>query len=141
MIVYFDTSALAKRYIAETDSDAVIELWNKASLIVSSQLLYAEMIAMFARKRREQPRTADTIDLMQQAFRADFATLVRIAVDDDVHRRVDTLLGRHPLRGADAVHLASGVLVLDVLQEKVTFACADAKLVDAARAEGLLIAP
>ena len=81
------------------------------------------------------------IDERQQSFRTDFQTLTRIALDDDVHRRVEDLLVRHPLRGADAVHLASAVLVRDVLQEQVTFACADQRLVDAARAEGLLIAP
>ena len=141
MIVFFDTSAMVKRYIAEPDSGAVIELWNNASLIAASQLLYAEMIATFARKLREEPKNADKITHLQQAFRGDFQTLTRIAVDDDVHRRVDDILGRHPLRGADAVHLASATLVNDVLQEQVTFACADAKLVAAARAEGLSVEP
>lgn len=141
MIVFFDTSAMMKRYLAETGSDAVAELWSDASLIVASHLLYAEMLATFARKRREEPKNATTIAQMQDAFHADFQTMTRIAIDDDVHRRVDDLLGRHPLRGADAVHLASAVLVRDVLQEQVTFACADARLVEAARAEGLLIAP
>jgi predicted nucleic acid-binding protein len=141
VIVFFDTSAMVKRYFAEADSDAVGELWSNASLIVASQLLYAEMIATFARKLREEPRNADTIAQMQQAFRGDFLSLTRIAIDDDVHRRVDDLLARHPLRGADAVHLASAVLTHNVLQEGVTFACADNRLVDAARAEGLRIAP
>ena len=49
MIVAFDTSAMIKRYLAETGSDAVTELWSNASLIVASQLLYSEMIATFAR--------------------------------------------------------------------------------------------
>ncbi len=141
MIVFFDTSAMIKRYLAETSSDAVIELWGHASLIAASQLLYAEMNATFARKRREEPKNADTIAKMQEAFRGDFKTMTRIAIDDDVHRRVDEILARHPLRGADAVHLASAMLVHHVLQEQVTFACADIALVNAARAEGLTIAP
>lgn len=45
MIVFFDTSAMIKRYIAEADSGAIIELWNKASIVTASQLLYAESIA------------------------------------------------------------------------------------------------
>jgi uncharacterized protein len=111
VIVFFDTSALIKRYLAETDSDAVAELWSNATLAAASQLLYAEMIATFARKRREEPSNAAVIDQRQQAFRTDFQTLIRIALDDDVHRRVDDLLARHPLRGADSVHLASATLV------------------------------
>jgi len=141
MIVFLDTSAMIKRYIAETSSDAVSTLWGQASLIAASQLLYAEMNATFARKRREEPKNADAIAKMQEAFRSDFKTMTRIAIDDDVHQRVDDILARHPLRGADAVHLASAMLVHQVLQEQVTFACADIALLNAARAEGLTIAP
>jgi uncharacterized protein len=141
VIVFFDTSTLIKRYLAEAGSDAVAELWSNASLASASQLLYAEMIATFARKRREEPGNTAVIDQRQQPFRTEFQTLTRIALDDDVHRIVDDLLARHPLRGADAVHLASARLVRGVLNEQVTFACADAKLVTAARAEGLAVAP
>jgi len=81
------------------------------------------------------------IDKLHAAFQSDFDTLTRIALDDDVHRRVDRLLARHALRGADAVHLASAVLVHELLQEPVTFACADARLVSAARVEGLRVVP
>lgn len=141
MIVFFDTSAMVKRYIAEPDSAAMGELWTTASLIAASQLLYAEMAATFARKLREEPRNAGMLGQLQQAFRSDFQTMTRIAIDDDLHRHVDDILERHPLRGADAVHLASALLVREVLKEQVTFACADLRLVEAARAEGLLIAP
>ena len=55
MIVYFDTSALMKRYLTEVDSPAVESLWNQATLIGASEILYPEMAATFARKRREVP--------------------------------------------------------------------------------------
>ena len=141
MIAFFDTSAMIKRYIVESDSDAIIELWNKASLATASPLLYAESIATFARKRREEPQNTDAIARLQAAFHSDFDSLTRVALDDDVHRRVVRLLERHALRGADAVHLASAALVHDLLQEPVTFACADARLVTAAKAEGLHVVP
>lgn len=53
MIVYFDTSALIKRYFTESGSPAVVELWARATLIAASQITYAEMNATFARKARE----------------------------------------------------------------------------------------
>lgn len=141
MIVYFDTSALLKRYIAETDSDAVLNLWKDAALAVSSQLLYAEMIATFARKLREQPASAALIDAARQTFCDDWNTLYRISINDDVNRRVEALLARHALRGADSVHLASALLMRDLTADEVTFACADVALLKAARAEGLALAP
>jgi predicted nucleic acid-binding protein len=141
LIVFFDTSALLKRYVAEADSEAVAALWKNAATIAASHILYAEAVAAFARRRRELPATADALDQAQQAFRQDWPTIHRVAVDDAIDRRVDDLLTRHTLRGADAIHLASALLVRDALQQPVTFACADTKLIAAARAEGLVVEP
>ena len=141
MIVYFDTSALVKRYFAEAGSAAVSELWTSAEHIASSQLLYAEMIATFARKRREQPASAGLIDTAQRLFRGDWDAFHRIPIDDDVNQRVEVLLASHSLRGADAVHLASALRLRDLFGGEITFACADVALAEAARAEGLLVTP
>lgn len=141
MIVYFDTSALLKRYVAEVDSAAIAELWSKALMIAASQIAYAEAAAAFARRKREQPQDAAALDQAQQLFRSDWTGLHRIAVDEETDRRVDDLLGRHALRSADAIHLASALLLRDLAQAEVTFACADAALRAAARAEGLAVAP
>jgi predicted nucleic acid-binding protein len=141
LIVYFDTSALLKRYVAEADSDAVAALWKKATKMAASQILYGELAAAFARRRRELPASAAALDQAQQTFRNDWTGILRIPVDDEINRRVDELLTRHPLRGADAIHLASALLVRDALKQPVTFACADLKLVAAARAEGLDVVP
>ncbi len=140
MIVYFDTSALIKRYLAEADSDVIAELWANADRMASSQLLYAEMSATFARKRREQPAHSRLIDEAHRTFVADWITLERIPIDDEVNGRVDGLM-THPLRGADAVHLASALRLRELAQDEVTFACADVALKAAAHAEGLIVSP
>lgn len=141
MIVYFDTSALLKRYVLEAGSEAIAALWKQATGSATSQILYAEVLASFARKRREQPGAADVLDEALRLFRDDWMGLHRIDVDAEVNRVVDELLGRHPLRGADAIHLASALRLRDLVQGDVTFACADVALVNAARAEGFAIAP
>jgi predicted nucleic acid-binding protein len=141
VIIYFDTSALVKRYVAEAGSEVALTLWESATVLAASQILYAEMTATFARKRREQPGSAVLLDQAQQAFRDDWEGMHRIPVDDAVNRRVDVLLSQHPLRGADSIHLASALLLRDLVQDQVTFACADSALVAAAKHEGLLTAP
>jgi uncharacterized protein len=141
LIVYFDTSALVKRYIAEAGSAVVCELWDSADSIASSQLLYAEMIATFARKRREQPAFATALNDVQRTFRDDWNTFYRIPIDDAVNERLVSLLATHALRGADAVHLASALVLRGQAGEEVTFACADDLLTAVARAEGLTVAP
>jgi predicted nucleic acid-binding protein len=141
VIVYFDTSALVKRYVAEADSEAVTMLWKQASMMATSQILYGEIAASFARKRREQPANAAVLDQAQQTFRKDWAGLYRIAVDDEINRRIDDILSLHALRGADAIHLVSALFLRDMVQAEVTFACADMALLSAARAQGLRTAP
>lgn len=78
MIVFLDTSDMMKRYVAEANSEAIVDLWDQASLTVASHLLYAESIATFAHKRREQPQNAEAIAQAQADFQNDFATLMRI---------------------------------------------------------------
>jgi len=141
VIVYFDTSALVKRYVVESDSEAIVVLWKQASMMASSQILYGEIAASFARKRREQPANAAALEQAQQVFRKDWAGMYRIAVDDEINQRIDELLGRHALRGADAIHLASAMLLRDLTQDNVTFACADNALRTAAQAEKLSLQP
>jgi predicted nucleic acid-binding protein len=133
VIIYFDTSALVKRYVAEAGSEVALTLWASATELAASQILYAEMTATFARKRREQPGSAVLLDQAQQAFRDDWEGIHRIPVDDAVNRRVDVLLSQHPLRGADSIHLASALLLRDLVQDQVTFACADIALVTTQR--------
>lgn len=141
MIVYFDTSALLKRYVVEAGSEAVTTLWKQATASAASQILYAEVIASFARKRREQPDAAPLLAEAMRLFREDWKGLHRMDVDNEVNRHVDELLARHALRGADAIHLASAIRLRDLVQAHVTFACADVALVNAARVEGFAIVP
>lgn len=98
MIVYFDTSALLKRYLVQTDSTAVEALWNATTSAIASEILYDEMAATFARKKREVPADADSIEKARATFRAEWLSMRRVAVGDDVHARVDDLPARHPLR-------------------------------------------
>jgi uncharacterized protein len=58
-----------------------------------------------------------------------------------VFERVHGLLGRHPLRASDALHLASALLLGRRSPREVQFVVYDEKLADAARAEGLDVLP
>jgi predicted nucleic acid-binding protein len=52
-----------------------------------------------------------------------------------------SLLVRHALRAADAIQLASALLLKRELREPVTFAAYDHRLKAAARAEALTVVP
>ena len=141
MIVYFDTSALIKRYITEDGTPAICAAWDTADAAVSCWLLYPEMIATFARKRREAVIATVQLELEEATFRRDWLALTRIACDDDLIRRIDALHARHSLRGADSTHLAAAIKYRDLSGDPLGFACADLQLRIAATAEGLIVIP
>src|SRR4051794_27930182 len=104
----------------------------------ASVLAFAEMHATFARRRREELLLPTELEQVRRSFGDDWEKLTQVPVGEAVLRLVPALCERHPLRGADAVHLASALL----LQEeglKVIFACSDRNLLGAADAEGLTI--
>lgn len=138
MIVYFDTSALIKLYAIEPGSEKVRELWDAAAPAAASVLLYAEVMATFARKRRELQDTTTTLALID-AFATDWPTLLQIPLDAEVLALTRPVLERHALRGADAVHLASAIQIRRIAEAEVHFAGADQALLAAAGAEGLLV--
>ena len=52
LIVYFDTSALVKLIFDEPGSELAVELWDRAYILVSSQLIYPEARAALAAAAR-----------------------------------------------------------------------------------------
>ncbi len=137
MILFLDTSALIKLYIAESGSDAMLrKIPDK--LVAVSQLTYAETYATFARRRREDLLTADEHQLVVEAFEGGWETAVQVPVSDDVLALVPELCRNHPLRGADALQLAAA-LMIHRQGVDVHFATSDHRLLDAAEAEGLTV--
>jgi predicted nucleic acid-binding protein len=58
-----------------------------------------------------------------------------------LNEAIDRIVQRHPLRGLDAIHLASALHVREESSEQVLFVCGDRRLLAAARAEGLTVVP
>ncbi len=141
MIIYLDTSALVKKYFQEEKSSDVLDLWQKASEIITSSVSYAESMATFYRKRREKELTDPDFEHLLDNFRKDFMSMIRVNVTEDLNRWIDSIMKRHPLRGFDAVHLASAVMIQERVADPILFACFDQRLVEAAKREGLSTFP
>lgn len=141
MILYLDTSALVKRYFREPFSDEVVLRWKTATEIVISSVAYAEALASFYRKKRETGLKEALTRKVIEAFLLDWKSFVRIEVNEELDTYLDRALERYPLRGFDAIHLASAVLVREGLQEDILFVCFDQVLARAARKEGFEIFP
>ena len=141
---YFDTSALIKRYVSEPGSGWVRQLLRPAydHLFVTCRLTMPEMYSAFARRLREGSVSQASYTTTIQAFESDsMAVYHLLELTPDGVQRSRRLLEHHPLRANDAVQLASALLANRSLVEAglspLLFLCADSRLLDAARAEGL----
>jgi uncharacterized protein len=137
LILYLDTSALVKRYFEEPHSIEVAEQWQKADEIATSSVVYAEALASFHRKSREAALDAETLGTISNNFRSDWQTLIRIQVTDELNTYVDRALAAHALRGFDAIHLASAMILRESFLESLLFICFDQRLTQAAKSEGI----
>ncbi len=148
MAVYFvESSALAKRYIAETGSG-----WLRAPLDPSTgcsiyvvRVTAVEIMAALTRRERGGTLTPADATTARQAFRHDLATTYQvIEVTPTLADRAMRLVEQHGLRGYDAIQLAAGLEVhvryLAAGLPAVTFVSSDTEVNVAATAEGLSIA-
>jgi predicted nucleic acid-binding protein len=141
MILYLDTSALIKKYFKETGSDEVISKWQEATGIITSSVAYAESLASIYRKKREAKFGKHRLGNILEAFRRDWNSFIRVEVTDDLNQLIDKTVSRYPLRGFDAIHLASALIVHETIPEEFLFACYDKRLLQAAKMAGLQTSP
>ena len=137
MIRFFDTSALAKRYVSEPGS-AMVRATLRAHQVAVARVTYAELAASVARAARGGVITDAQRDAIFTRLEADFAKLRVIEVRGPTLAVVPRLVTTHALRGYDAVQLAAA-LALAGLGEPVEFWSADEALCRAALAEGMRV--
>ena len=111
MISYFDTSFVVKLYVLEhgtTEAKAAVAV---ASVVATSRVVYAEAIAAFARKLRKREFTSKTYRQVWEDLRRDWNSYFLVEVTQQLVVLAGELARRRGLRGFDAVHLASAILL------------------------------
>jgi uncharacterized protein len=137
LIVCCDTSALIKLIFDEPGSELAVKLWDRADILVSSQLLYPEARAARAAVARGD-RIGDSAHVSAVATLDElYAQLRTVAIDEPLARHAGDLAAHHALRSYDAVHLACAP---HLEGEDILLARWDNALNAAARATGQLIA-
>ena len=138
---FLDASALVKAYIREPGSRWVRQvLRRKAVVAFISPISGAEVVAALARKERMGDMDRAARDRVVAAFRVDYRRrLTHTALTDTVIEEAMILVLAYPLRGYDAVQLASALLLRGVSDplRPLTFVTADLVLLRIARERGL----
>lgn len=139
MILYLDTSALVKLYIEEPGSKEVRKQVEAARIVSTSRVAYVEARAGLARKLHEGELTPEEHRRVVGDLERDWENYLIVEVSEAVARLGGKLVDRHPLRGLDAIHLASGLLLKNRTRLDVSLSCFDDRLKSAAQAEGLTV--
>jgi predicted nucleic acid-binding protein len=132
--LFADSSALAKRYIADETSQDLDKLSQAANSLAVSVLCLPEIISALCRRLRERLLTRSQYTAAKAALEMDLADAAVIAMIDEVLLGGIRLLESYPLRTSDAIQISSALVWgADV------FVSADTRQCDAAKAAGLKV--
>ena len=134
MNVFLDTSAFAKRYVAEQGSDKVIALCQQADSLIVSVICLPELISTLSRLLREKKLAKADYRKLKGDAMADLTDDDICQLTSDILVSVVSLLESHPLRAMDALHVACALVV-----EPDIFVSADHRQLAAAQKVGLKI--
>ena len=142
---FLDTSALIKRYVEEEGTPRIVGLFGLPVRLDGRALMILDLALLESRsavRRREREGDMTPVDaariLKQIEEDAASSCLVQpstAAVIEDAARLID----RHPLKAYDALQLSGCLMARRRTPTPVTFVCADTRLCDAARDEGLAV--
>jgi predicted nucleic acid-binding protein len=144
VILYLETSRLVKLYFEEEGSAETFALVKEADAAAVSVIAYPEARAAFARKRIEQRVGDPEYRRLRQDFDRDWERMFVLEAGRRMIREAGDLAEKHGLRGFDAIHLASALVLRPGGKTAspagpVFFCTADKKLRASAAAEGLTV--
>jgi predicted nucleic acid-binding protein len=134
MRIFFDTSALTKRYVEEEGSDQVRALCAEADALGVSVLVVPELISTLCRLVREGRLSSGDYRSLKSAVQADLSDADLCDLAQDAFEQALRCLELHPLRALDALHVGSALVYQPDL-----FVSADRRQAEAAGREGLAV--
>ena len=139
MIYYLDSSALVKRYAAESGSDKVAALVESDEKIAVSWLALPEALSAVARRAKGGSISVEVLDSIRTQLHRDMQRFMTVEVCGAPVDGIEMLIARHALRGADSIHLSTALWLSKAARSPVVFVASDNELLTAARVEKLKI--
>jgi len=129
---FFDASAFAKRYVAETGSGDVDTLCAKASDLAVGVICIPEILSALNRRVRERSLTPRQYAEAKRRLSSDIRDADVVDLTPGVIAVATEVLESSPVRALDALHIACAVVWKSGL-----FVTSDKRQIDAARRAGL----
>lgn len=134
-----DTSALVKLCVHETGTPLAVALWEGADALATSAVADTEIRAVIATAQRIGRIDAAPAGKALARWEELRGGMYYVGLSPEVRETAGALVGKWPLRAADALHLASALLFKDA--PALLVAAWDRRLANAARGEGLHVLP
>jgi uncharacterized protein len=134
MKVFFDSSALAKRYIEEPGSDKVEKICSQATILGVSSICIPEVVSALCRLRWRSTITEGQYENAKQALLKDLENALICNITPSVIRQSIHILETNRVRTFDALHIGCA------LEWKAeVFVSSDIRQTSAARRAGLKV--
>jgi predicted nucleic acid-binding protein len=128
--LYVDSSALAKLYVAEADSDVAERLLMHDHDWLTANHTYVEVMLTLSRRVQEHE-----VQAAREAFDDEWSRILIVALDDALCRRAAAIGVETSTRTLDALHLAAA----ERAGTGLDFLTFDLRLAEAARALGFAV--
>lgn len=139
--LFFDSSALAKRYAQEQGSSRVQSLIENADSVIVSALAFVEVTSAAVRRKRSGDLTDNQFESLFETLEDEFRWHFRvIELSRDVLTNAAELIQSHVLRAGDGIQLACArIAASETDRDQFTFVSSDKALNAAAVAEGIRV--
>jgi uncharacterized protein len=136
MNLFFDTSALIKKYIDEQGSDRVDEILDQARSVYVSGITEIEMLSAVKRLLHDGIIDKNGYNSVKKEMLYDLDFFQIIELDKTVIETAKELIEKYQLKSLDSIQLGT---VLSIKDEIDLFAVCDDKLCTFAKQEGIRI--
>jgi len=140
MIAYFDSSSIVKWFFDEPFMELARDIKDRAGSVFTSLISFPEVMSAFNRAWKEGRCLKPEIEIVRDEFMRIWPDFLWVKIDERLIVRTENLIFRHNLRGFDAVHMASAILLMkESAGIDLFFSSFDKNLNRAAQKEGFLI--
>lgn len=128
--LFFDTSALVKRYCDETGTEVVDELIeSEETTVVLTSLSVIESVSAFRRKYNTDDVSREVVnELIASFFREALSEFLLLPMEESLFEDSFELILEDDLRTLDSLQLSAALALTDEIED-LTFVCADGDLV------------
>lgn len=139
--MFWDSSAIVPLLVDEAQSDSLTSHLRADREPAIWWTTPVECQSAIQRRHRDGVILASELPAINERLRRLLQHVDSVAPSDEIRRRAARLLAVHPLRAADALQLAAGLLWSEEQPHGESFVSLDGRLRDAASREGFSLIP